>query len=221
MQSIKGTRWGPSDGESPAINGWLNFVGTTFPEMAGYCNGETHIGYFSWCGCTVGYCIAKAGSRPVYTKGLDTKSFLWAQAWLDWGTPVNDPQPGDVLVFDFGHGDHHVGPPTGAAAGATKPQLSPIDRILGGEAMVGLKTLLAIAGFALMWILQAFGVMGTATGYTETTTGTVLTILVSAFSALGVTAKFDRALQALSTIAALLQKLSALAPPVATPTGGK
>jgi uncharacterized protein (TIGR02594 family) len=108
IQSIKGTRWGPSDGESSTINGWLNFVGTSFPEMADYCNGETHIGYFSWCGCTVGYCIAKAGIRPVYTKGVDTKSFLWAQAWLDWGTPVTEPQPGDVLVFDFGHGDQHV-----------------------------------------------------------------------------------------------------------------
>ena len=108
MQSIKGTQWGPSDGESSTINGWLNFVGTSFPEMADYCNGETKIGYFSWCGCTVGYCIAKAGIRPVYTRGLDTKSFLWAQAWLDWGTPVTDPQAGDVLVFDFGHGDHHV-----------------------------------------------------------------------------------------------------------------
>jgi uncharacterized protein (TIGR02594 family) len=108
MQSIKGTQWGPSDGESSTINGWLNFVGTSFPEMADYCNGETHVGYFSWCGCTVGYCIAKAGIRPVYTRGLDTKSFLWAQAWLDWGAPVTDPQPGDVLVFDFGHGDHHV-----------------------------------------------------------------------------------------------------------------
>jgi uncharacterized protein (TIGR02594 family) len=108
MQSIKGTQWGPSDGESSTINGWLSFIGTSFPETADYCNGETKIGYFSWCGCTVGYCIAKAGIRPVYTRGLDTKSFLWAQAWLDWGTPVSEPQSGDVLVFDFGHGDHHV-----------------------------------------------------------------------------------------------------------------
>src|ERR1700749_1899663 len=108
MHSILGTKLSTSDGESPTINGWLNFIGTSFPETADYCNGETHIGYFSWCGCTVGYCIAKAGIRPVYTKGLDTKSFLWAQAWLDWGPPVTDPQAGDVLVFDFGHGDHHV-----------------------------------------------------------------------------------------------------------------
>jgi len=108
MHAILGTKWSPSDGENATINGWLNFVGTSFSEMADYCSGETHIGYFSWCGCTVGFCIAKAGIRPVYTKGVDTKSFLWAQAWLGWGTPVTDPQPGDVLVFDFGHGDHHV-----------------------------------------------------------------------------------------------------------------
>jgi hypothetical protein len=104
---------------------------------------------------------------------------------------------------------------------AEKPQLSPIDKVLGGEALVGLKTPLAIAGYALMWILQTLGVMGTATGDTATTTGTVLTVLVTAFGALGVTAKFDRAFGALSTIAGLLQKLSALVPPAATPTGGR
>jgi Domain of unknown function (DUF1906) len=103
---------------------------------------------------------------------------------------------------------------------AQKPQLSPIDKVLGGEALVGVKTPLAIAGYALMWILQTLGVMGTATGDTATTTGTVLTVLVSAFGALGVTAKFDRAFQALATIAGLLRKLPALVPPAA-PVGGK
>ena len=104
---------------------------------------------------------------------------------------------------------------------AEKPPLSPIDKMLGGEAMVGLKTPLAIAGYALMWILQTLGVMGTATGDTATTTGTVLTVLVAALGALGVTAKFDRAFGALSTIAGLLQKLSALFPPAAMAASGK
>jgi uncharacterized protein (TIGR02594 family) len=108
MNSLRGTQWAPSGGENPTILEWLRFIGTSFPEMADYCNGEMHIGYFSWCGATVGYCVAKAGIRPVYTRGLDTKSFLWAASWLDWGTPATEPQPGDVLVFDFGHGDHHV-----------------------------------------------------------------------------------------------------------------
>jgi hypothetical protein len=104
---------------------------------------------------------------------------------------------------------------------AEKPQLSPIDKVLGGEALVGLKTPLAIAGYALMWILQTLGVMGTATGDTATTTGTVLTVLVMAFGALGVTAKFDRAFGALATIAGLLRRLAALAPPAATPASGR
>jgi hypothetical protein len=104
---------------------------------------------------------------------------------------------------------------------AQKPQLSPIDKVLGGEALVGLKTPLAIAGYALMWILQTLGVMGTATGDTATTTGAVLTALVTAFGALGVTAKFDRVFQALATIAGMVQRLSALVPSAAAPVGGK
>ncbi len=103
---------------------------------------------------------------------------------------------------------------------AEKPQLSPIDKMLGGEALVGVKTPLAIAGYALMWILQTLGMMGTATGDTATTTATVLTVLVLAFGALGITAMFDRAFGALSTIAGLLQKLPALVPP-ASAGGGK
>ena len=63
--------------------------------------------------------------------------------------------------------------------------------------------------------------MGTATGDKATTTGAILTALVTAFGALGVTAKFDRAFGALSTIAGLLQKLAVLVPPVAPAASGK
>jgi hypothetical protein len=104
---------------------------------------------------------------------------------------------------------------------AEKPKLSPIDKVLGGEALVGVKTPLAIVGYALIWILQTLGVMGTVTGDTATTTGTVLTVLVGAFGALGVTAKFDRAFQALATIAGLVQRLAALVPATPAPTPGK
>lgn len=109
-------------------------------------------------------------------------------------------------------------PAAGAIAAAGAQQLSPIDKLLGGEALVGLKTPLAIGAYGLIWILQAANVMGTATGDKATTTGSVLTALVSAFGAMGVTAKFDRAFQALATISALLRKLSPPAPPIA-PTG--
>jgi hypothetical protein len=98
-------------------------------------------------------------------------------------------------------------PATGATMPA--PQLSPIDKMLGGPALVGLKTPLAIGAMVLMWILQAAGAMGTATGDKATMTGSVLTWLISGFGAMGVTAKFDRAFQAISTIAAWLQKLPA------------
>jgi hypothetical protein len=110
-------------------------------------------------------------------------------------------------------------PAAGTTATDATQQLSPIDKLLGGEALVGLKTPLAIAGYGLIWILQAANVMGTATGDKATTTGSVLTALVSAFGAMGVTAKFDRAFQAIATISALLRKALPPAPPTA-PTGG-
>jgi hypothetical protein len=110
-----------------------------------------------------------------------------------------------------------TGRTSGAASDATKPPLSPIDKVLGGEALVGLKTPLAIAGYALIWILQALGVMGTATGDKATTTGAVITALVLAFGSLGITAMFDRAFGALSRIAGILQKLPAILPPPRPP----
>ena len=77
--------------------------------MAAYCNSVISDDYFSWCGLTVGYCMAKAGSLPVLATAARPAAFLYAAAWLGWGTPVTTtPQPGDVLVFDFGSGDHHV-----------------------------------------------------------------------------------------------------------------
>jgi predicted chitinase/peptidoglycan hydrolase-like protein with peptidoglycan-binding domain len=109
------------------------------------------------------------------------------------------------------------GPAPAVYATAKIPPLSPIDKLLGGEALVGLKTPLAIGAYALLWVLQAANVVGTATGDKATTTGSVLTALISAFGAMGVTAKFDRAFQALSTISALLQKLP---PPLAQKTDG-
>jgi uncharacterized protein (TIGR02594 family) len=107
MREITGTHWAPGDDTNPTIIEWLHFVGSTYPKMADYCNSVVHDDYFSWCGLTVGYCMAKAGIAAVFGSS-DTSRFLWAAAWLGWGTPVTTPQAGDVLVFDFGGGDHHV-----------------------------------------------------------------------------------------------------------------
>ena len=88
---------------------------------------------------------------------------------------------------------------------------------LGGEAMVGLKKALAVVAYAGLWIMQAFGAVGTASGDTATTTGQVLTALIAAFGGLGLTAKADRAVKALSMLARATQNLAAQ--PSAKPDG--
>ena len=108
MRQIDGTKWAPGDGPDETIQSWLSFIGTTYPNMASYCNAVAHLDYFSWCGLTVGYCMAKAGIPPVFGT-TDTTRFLFAMSWLGFGTPVTSaPQAGDILIFDFGGGDHHV-----------------------------------------------------------------------------------------------------------------
>ena len=87
----------------------------------------------------------------------------------------------------------------------TPPILSPIDKLLGGEALVGVKTPIAIAAYAGLWILQALGQVGTATGDTATTTGQVLTGLIAALGGLGLSAKIDRAVKGMSAIAGAAQ----------------
>jgi uncharacterized protein (TIGR02594 family) len=109
MRALDGTKWGPDDKQpNPKIQDWLRFIGTTYPNMSAYCNAVINDDYFFWCGLTVGYCMAKAGIAPVFGENENSR-FLYAAAWLGWGTPVTGaPQPGDVLVFNFGGGDHHV-----------------------------------------------------------------------------------------------------------------
>jgi len=107
IRSLDGTTWSPAEGPKQVIADWLNAIANRFPDMASYCNSVIHQDYFAWCGLTVGYCFAVNGVAPVFGV-TDTDKFLWAMAWLEWGTAVQTPQPGDVVVFDFGHGDQHV-----------------------------------------------------------------------------------------------------------------
>lgn len=107
MQSITGIEWAPEDGQSQKISSWLNFIADTYPVMSRYCKIEMQMDYFEWCGLAVGYCMAKVGAKPVF--GMEDKQrFLWALAWSDWGDEVQTPEPGDVVVFDFGAGRQHV-----------------------------------------------------------------------------------------------------------------
>ncbi len=107
MRDITGAHWKPGDGPNATITAWLEYIASENPEMAPYCNSVVHDEYFSWCGLTVGYCMAKSEIAPVFGT-VDTSRFLFALAWLNWGQPAADPEPGDVLVFNFGGGDHHV-----------------------------------------------------------------------------------------------------------------
>jgi hypothetical protein len=88
--------------------------------------------------------------------------------------------------------------PSAPAAGNTPAPvvLSPIDKIFGGEALVGSKTMLGVFAYAGVAILKAVGVLGVATP-----PGQILSILSIAFTVLGALAKVDRMTQSVGTIA--------------------
>ncbi len=93
-------------------------------------------------------------------------------------------------------------PDATSPTGTTPPVMSPIDKLLGGEALQGKKTPLAILAYVVLAILQSVDVAGTATGATATPTGQILTTLIGAFGGLGVLSKFDRVVQMMGIIAA-------------------
>jgi len=108
MRQLDGTAWDHGDGPNETIQTWLQFIAKTYPNMASYCNSAAREDYFAWCGLTVGYCMAKSGIAPVFGASDDAR-FLFATSWLGFGTPITTtPQPGDILIFNFGGGDHHV-----------------------------------------------------------------------------------------------------------------
>ncbi|MEZ5822488.1 MAG: peptidoglycan-binding protein [Bradyrhizobium sp.] len=89
-----------------------------------------------------------------------------------------------------------LGRRTGAEA-ANAPILSPIDNILGGEALAGKKTALSVVAYVVLSLLKVGGVVGAATP-----AGQIMTILIAAFGTLGGVAKVDRVIQSLGVIAA-------------------
>jgi hypothetical protein len=95
--------------------------------------------------------------------------------------------------------------PGNAISASASPEtaliLSPIDKVLGGQALAGKKTALSIVAYAVLAILQAVGVVGAATP-----AGQILTVVITAFGALGGISKVDRVIQALAMIAAKVPK---------------
>ena len=111
-------------------------------------------------------------------------------------SPSGATQPGaaaDPLQIIIGA---LLGRPTGAET-ANAPILSPIDKALGGEALAGKKTALSVVAYVVLALLKAAGVVGAATP-----AGQIMTILITAFGALGGVAKVDRVIQSLGVIAA-------------------
>jgi len=118
-----------------------------------------------------------------------------------------------ALTAQHPAGGQPVLPSPTSPTGTVPPVLSPIDRILGGEALAGKKTPLAVLAYTVLAVLQSVDVAGTATGATATPTGQILTTLIGAFGGLGVLGKVDRVVQMLGVIAA---KPTAPPPPPST-----
>jgi hypothetical protein len=90
-----------------------------------------------------------------------------------------------------------VGADSSAASSTpASPVLTSIDKVFGGEALVGYKTIIGVIGYVIVAILQAAGVLGTATP-----AGQILSVLTIAFAALGGLSKIDRMTQSLLPIA--------------------
>src|SRR5262245_14737982 len=104
MRDITGTLEAPGEADNPTILAWAEEIAQRFPEMAGYARNYKHDAT-PWCGHTIAYCMAHNGIKPPYDPHDDLKSYLWVDAWLNFGTAADTPQPGDVMVFSS---PHHV-----------------------------------------------------------------------------------------------------------------
>lgn len=104
MVKITGTHEVSGAGDNPAIMSWPAFIAKTYPEMAAYCRAYTHDS-IPWCGLTVAYVLAKAGFRPQFGS-TDTKRFLFARSWAEYGVPLTKGKKGAILVFTRDGGGH-------------------------------------------------------------------------------------------------------------------
>ncbi len=119
----------------------------------------------------------------------------WEQSRV---TPARAPQKEEAfanLILDSIFARHSAQPP--GDNGSAPKILSPIDKFLGGEALAGNKTTLAIGAYALLSILEATGAASATSPTSE-----IMTTLIASFGGLGVLAKIDRAIKALSIVAA-------------------
>ena len=89
---VYGTAEVPGPQSNPSILSWARKVGL---EKV-YRTDE-----IAWCGLAMAYVALQAGWDPPINP-------LWARNWLKFGTPVDTPMFGDVLVFSRGKVKGHV-----------------------------------------------------------------------------------------------------------------
>ena len=146
------------------------------------------------------------------------RAFASTKAWPDSVTPAPRPPVAEVQVSggdllpvlqklstalaanppaSAANAGSNTGTSTVADNAAAPPVLSVIDQLLGGQALVGSKTMLGVIAYVIVTILKATGVLGIATP-----PGQILTILSIALTVLGGLAKIDRATQSIGNLAA-------------------
>lgn len=104
MRQITGTLEAPGDADNPVIMAWCDVIAKAYPEMKDYCAGYKHDST-PWCGLTIAYVLAKNGIRPQFGTS-DLTRFLWAASWAGFGTKLDKPRPGAIMVFTRAGGGH-------------------------------------------------------------------------------------------------------------------
>ena len=92
--------------DSAFILAWRDKIAAKYPEMADYVKSYVH-DTTPWCGLAMADVMTETGIRPQFGV-TDLDRFLWADSWRQFGTAVETPQPGDVMVFQWAGGGHHV-----------------------------------------------------------------------------------------------------------------
>ena len=149
--------------------------------------------------------IVNGGTVPPVQPGDILRILIEAlgkQAAAGGTIPAGTQAGGDILqqiiLAAFRPAERAASTAVSAPAGTPSPVvLSPIDKMLGGEALAGKKTALAIVAYVIVAILQAVGVIGAGTP-----AGIILNTLIAGFGGLGALSKSDRVIQMLGIIAA-------------------
>lgn len=102
-RSLIGTH---AQNDNAVIMAWPTAIAAKFPDMADYASRYKHDST-AWCGVFAAYVLAMSGIRPVFG-ATDTNKWMWADAWKHFGTAVDTPQAGDILVFKWAGGGEHV-----------------------------------------------------------------------------------------------------------------